>query len=151
VTILDNLDPQTHPFGKPAWIPPQARFIEGDTRDQAAWRQALDGVDVIFHEAAFGGFTPDWSLYLASNATGTALMFEVIGGDKLPIQKIVAASSQAIYGEGAYRCPEHGLQFPQPRPVKQFEAGIWELKCPICEAIMQPLAIPEDKPYDGKT
>src|SRR5262245_55283118 len=80
VTILDNLDPQTHPFGKPAWIPPQARFIEGDTRDQAAWRQALDGVNVIFHEAAFGGFTPDWSLYLASNATGTALMFEVIAG-----------------------------------------------------------------------
>src|SRR4051812_23060626 len=100
VTILDNLDPQTHPFGKPQWIPKKVRFIEGDTREAEAWRQALDGVDVIFHEAAFGGFTPELSHYLDANATGTALMLETIAQYKFPIRKIVAASSQAIYGEG---------------------------------------------------
>lgn len=151
ITILDNLEPQTHPFGKPDWIPSVARFIEGDTRDASAWRQALEGVDVIFHQAAFGGFAPEISYYLDANATGTALMLEVIAQHNFPIQKIVAASSQAIYGEGSYECAQHGTQYPQPRPLAQFEQGEWELKCPLCGKTMQPLRIREDKPYDGKT
>lgn len=151
ITILDNLEPQTHPFGKPAWIPKQARFIQGDTRDANAWKQALDGVDVIFHQAAFGGFAPEISYYLDANATGTALMLETIAQENFPIQKIVAASSQAIYGEGAYECPQHGVQYPQPRSIQQFEAAQWELQCPHCGDEMQPLRIGEDKPYDGKT
>lgn len=151
VTILDNLDPQTHPMGKPNWIPENARFVEGDTRDKQAWQKALDGVDIIFHQAAFGGFTPELSHYLEANATGTALMLETIAEYKFPIQKIVAASSQAIYGEGAYKCLEHAIQYPQPRSLSQLEGGQWELKCPICDNIMSPLRISEDKPYDGKT
>jgi dTDP-L-rhamnose 4-epimerase len=151
VTILDNLEPQTHPEGKPAWIPDRARFIQGDVRDARAWIQALDGVDVIFHQAAFGGFTPEISYYMDTNGRGTALMLEVIATHKFPIKKIVAASSQAIYGEGAYLCTEHGLQYPQPRPLHQFEAGRWELLCPVCGAVMTPQRIAEDKPYDGKT
>lgn len=151
VTILDNLDDQTHPAGKPAWLPPQARFIHGDTRDAAAWRQALDGVNIIFHQAAFGGFTPRISHYLDANGTGTALMLEVIAQEKFPIQKIVAASSQAVYGEGAYRCAEHGLQYPQPRPLTQLATGDWEVRCPVCDAPMTPEDIDESKPYDGKT
>ena len=30
VRILDNLEPQTHRRGKPAWINPGAEFVEGD-------------------------------------------------------------------------------------------------------------------------
>jgi dTDP-L-rhamnose 4-epimerase len=151
VTILDNLDPQTHPFGKPDWIPAVARFIEGDIRDRQAWRTAMDRVDIIFHQAAFGGFTPSYSHYLEANAAGTALMMEIIAEDKLPIRKIVAASSQAIYGEGTYTCPAHGTQYPQPRSLQQLTAGQWELQCPICGQVMAPSRICEDKPYDGKT
>jgi dTDP-L-rhamnose 4-epimerase len=151
VTILDSLDPQTHPFGKPTWIPKAARFIHGDVRDMGIWRKALDSIDVIFHQAAFGGFTPNWSHYLDANAIGTARMLETIAEHKLPIQKIVAASSQAIYGEGAYQCAEHGIQYPQPRSLAQLEKGEWELKCPACQRDMTPLRIPEEKPYDGKT
>jgi dTDP-L-rhamnose 4-epimerase len=151
VTILDNLDPQTHPFGKPDWLPVRARFIEGDTRDPQAWRTALDGIDVIFHQAAFGGFTSNYSHYLDANAMGTALMLEIIAEDRLPIRKIVAASSQAIYGEGSYECKEHGTQYPQPRSLHQLNAGEWELKCPVCGQFMEPTPIPEHKPYDGKT
>ncbi len=151
VTILDNLEPQTHPFGKPAWIPAKAKFVHGDIRDAALWKKVLDGVDVIFHQAAFGGFTPEISYYLHANATGTALMLETIAQHRFPVQKIVAASSQAIYGEGSYDCPEHGVQYPQPRSLQQFESGVWELQCPICGQSMTPRRITEDKPYDGKT
>ena len=28
VVILDNLDPQTHPNGKPDWIPKDAKFMK---------------------------------------------------------------------------------------------------------------------------
>lgn len=151
VTILDNLEPQTHPFGKPTWIPAKARFVLGDVRHAQTWEEVLNGIDVIFHQAAFGGFTPEISYYMDANATGTAMMLETIARKKFPIKKIVAASSQAIYGEGAYRCAEHGVQYPQPRPLAQFERGEWELKCPHCGQLMQPQRIPEDKPYDGKT
>jgi dTDP-L-rhamnose 4-epimerase len=151
ITILDSLEPQTHPFGRPDWIPQQARFIQGDTRNPDDWKTVLDGVDVIFHQAAFGGFTSEISYYLDANATGTATMLETIAEGNFPIKKIVAASSQAIYGEGAYACAEHGQQFPQPRSITQLQAGEWELKCPVCRQDMPPLRIREDKPYDGKT
>lgn len=151
VTVLDNLEPQTHPLGKPPWIPAKARFIQGDVRSLDDWKTALDGVHVIFHQAAFGGFTPEISYYLDANATGTALMLEAISRHRFPVQKIVAASSQAIYGEGTYECPQHGTQYPQPRSLSQFEAGRWEVECPLCGQAMLPLRIAEDKPYDGKT
>ncbi len=151
VVILDNLEPQTHPFGQPAWIPAEATFVQGDVRDREAWRRALAGVDVIFHQAAFGGFTPEISYYTDANATGTAIMLEMIAQDAYPIRKIVAASSQAIYGEGVYESPTAGVQYPQPRPLDQLARGQWELLCPVSGQPMHPLRISEDKPYDGKT
>ena len=36
VRALDNLEPQTHRRGKPAWINHEAEFIEGDMRDRDA-------------------------------------------------------------------------------------------------------------------
>jgi dTDP-L-rhamnose 4-epimerase len=151
VVVLDNLEPQTHPYGKPDWIPAGVTWIQGDVRDAETWRQALPGVDVIFHQAAFGGFTPELSYYMDANATGTALMLEVIAQDDFHIQKIVAASSQAIYGEGVYESPALGIQYPQPRPLPQLEQGQWELLCPQTGQPMMPQRIREDKPYDGKT
>ena len=32
-TVLDNLDPVAHPYGRPPWVPNDARFIEGDVTD----------------------------------------------------------------------------------------------------------------------
>ena len=34
VRVLDNLEPQTHRNGKPAWIQTIVEFIEGDLRDR---------------------------------------------------------------------------------------------------------------------
>ena len=55
VVILDNLDSQTHPNGKPDWIPKEANFIEGDVNNYDDVKKALkQGVDTISHQAAFG-------------------------------------------------------------------------------------------------
>src|SRR5262245_62994204 len=104
---LDNLEQQTHRRGKPAWINPRAEFVQGDIRDRNAITAALDGIDMIFHQAAYGGYMPEIAKYVHVNSLGTAQMLEVIREKNLPIKKIVVASSQAVYSEGAGRSEEH--------------------------------------------
>src|SRR2546429_2301457 len=64
VRVLDNLEPQTHRRGKPAWINPKAEFVEGDIRDRETIAAALDKIDIVFHQAAYGGDTSPPSTYV---------------------------------------------------------------------------------------
>ncbi len=70
------------------------------------------------------------------------MLFELIR-EKHPVKKVISASSQAVYGEGKYSCPEHGVCRPLPRPVRQLERGEWELHCPVCGSEMSGLPIDE--------
>ena len=87
VRVLDNLEPPTHLHGKPDWVPDSVEFIQGDMRSEQDLIRALDGVDAICHQAAFGGFVPGLSKYIEVNALGTARLLELIIDRKLPIQK----------------------------------------------------------------
>jgi dTDP-L-rhamnose 4-epimerase len=78
-------------------------------------------------------------------------MLEVIREKNLPIQKIVVASSQAVYSEGAGECPQHGLVFPAVRPVEQLRCGDWQVHCPICGAVTKSVPTPENAPVGGET
>jgi dTDP-L-rhamnose 4-epimerase len=57
VRVLDSLDPQVHgpKQERPAYLHRDAELQAGDVRDHAAVRRALDGVEVVFHEAAAVG------------------------------------------------------------------------------------------------
>src|SRR4029077_12700388 len=112
---LDNLEPQTHRRGKPPWINEKAEFVEADLRDRDAIIAALENIDIVFHQAAYGGYMPEIAKFVHVNSLGTAQMLEVIREKNLPIKKIVVASSQAVYSEGAGECPKHGLVFPSVR------------------------------------
>src|SRR4051812_36479494 len=101
IRILDNLEPQTHRNGKPAWIADEIEFIEGDVVDRDTITNALTDIDVVFHQAAYGGYMPEIAKYVRVNSFGTAQMLEVIREQNLPIKKIIVASSQAVYSEGA--------------------------------------------------
>jgi dTDP-L-rhamnose 4-epimerase len=151
VRVLDNLEPQTHRRGKPAWINEKAEFIEGDLRDRETIAAVLDKIDIVFHQAAYGGYMPEISKYVHVNSLGTAQMLEVIREKNLPIKKIVVASSQAVYSEGAGICPKHQLVFPEVRPVEQLRKGDWEVHCPICGAITKSAPTPENAPVGGET
>ena len=151
VTVLDNLEPQTHPLGKPAWINPSAHFISGDVRNESHLRQALRGVRSIFHQAAFGGFSQESSKYIDVNVNGTSKLFELIQAEKFPVEKIVVASSQAVYGEGAYECDRDGLQFPSSRPMIQLQEKQWEPVCPHCRGKLKVALTSEEKPRQGET
>ena len=151
VRALDNLEPQTHRRGKPAWVNSKAEFIEGDMRNRDAITATLDDIDVIFHQAAYGGYMPEIAKYVHVNSLGTAQMLEVIREKNLPIKKIIVASSQAVYSEGAGECPKHGLVFPSVRPIEQLRRGDWQVHCPICGAITKNVPTPENAPIGGET
>jgi dTDP-L-rhamnose 4-epimerase len=151
VRVLDNLEPQTHRRGKPAWICDKVEFVEGDLRDRESITQAMRDIDVIFHEAAYGGYMPEIAKYVHVNSLGTAQMLEVIRESRLPIRKIVVASSQAVYSEGAGLCRQHGLVFPGVRPVEQLRTGDWSVHCPLCGEPTTSAPTPENAPVGGET
>lgn len=136
VRILDNLQPRVHPLGPPPYVPKDAELIIGDVADRSTMQRALAGVDYVMQLAAYQDYLPDFSTFIHVNAESSALIFELIVEGKLPIQKIVFASSQSVAGEGRYACPEHGLCTPEPRPLAQLERGDWELHCPQCGRVM---------------
>jgi len=151
VRVLDNLEPNTHKRGKPNWINPNAEFVEGDLRDRETITAALGKIDIVFHQAAYGGYMPEISKYVHVNSLGTAQMLEVIREKSLPIKKIIVASSQAVYSEGVGICPKHNLVFPNVRPVEQLRRGDWQVHCPICGAITKTAPTPENAPVGGET
>jgi dTDP-L-rhamnose 4-epimerase len=150
VRILDNLQRTTHRAGKPSWVPAAADFVRGDVRNRRDWERALDGVDVVFHEAAYGGYMPEIAKFVSANGVGTALMLETIRDRRLPVRKVVVASSQAVYNEGAYRCPEHGPFYGETRPMTQLERGDYDLHCPRCGAVATPIPTDEAAPTGGE-
>src|SRR5262245_28032924 len=84
VRLFDSLEPSVHLEGRPDWIPKDAEFVHGDVRSMDDLERALAGVDVIFHQAVYGGFAPELTKMTDVNATGTARIFEVIRTKRLP-------------------------------------------------------------------
>lgn len=144
VRVLDSLSPPAHNGKLPPWFNKKAEFIKGDVRNRKDWEKALKGVSYIFHLAAYMDLFSDFSTYFETNAAGTALMYEVIVKNKLPIKKIIAASSQAVYGEGKYRCPHHKIVYPPIRRLTDLKEKKWEVLCSYDRARMTPLPQKED-------
>ena len=151
VRILDNLEPQTHKFGKPAWVNEKAEFRQGEIQDYETMKSALTDIDVVFHEAAYGGYMPEMAKYVLVNSFGTAQLLEIIRDHRLPVKKVVVASSQAVYSEGAAECPEHGSVFPLLRPAEQMRDGDFDVHCPSCGKVTTSVATPEIPPAGGET
>ena len=151
VRILDNLEPQTHKHGKPAWINPAAEFQQGNVQDYETMAAALTDIDVVFHEAAYGGYMPEMAKYVLVNSFGTAQMLEIIRDRQLPIRKVVVASSQAVYSEGAAKCVEHGHVVPLLRPAQQLRSGDFSVHCPVCGKATTSVPTPEATPGGGET
>jgi dTDP-L-rhamnose 4-epimerase len=92
----------------------------------------------------------DFSRFLHVNAVGTALIFELIVEHRLPVKKVIVASSQAVYGEGQYDCPRHGFFQPISRSHEQLQRGDWGICCPRCGEPAIPCGLDEqhNNPYN---
>jgi len=147
VTILDSLESYTHPGGvAPSWLPGEAKMVHGGLLDRDALLDALQGVDRVYHQAAFTGFDSDSTAYLKANAAGTARLFDVIAEHRMPVRKIVVASSLSVYGEGAYGCETHGRQYPDMRAMQRLRRGAWDPACAECGAPLMWKPTPENAP-----
>jgi dTDP-L-rhamnose 4-epimerase len=152
VRILDDLTPQVHSSGRPAYLSPDVELIAGDVRDPNRLKEVLAGVDVIFHFAAnvgVGQSMYEISRYMSVNTQGTAELLQAILDSKSSIEKIVVASSMSIYGEGRYWCSQCNRGAAPPvRSIPQLRAGQWDLRCNICGSVLKPQPTDENKPSE---
>ena len=150
VRVLDARVSQVHgENAAPAYLNPDAEFIQGDVCDRQLVDKALDGIDVVYHEAAevgVGQSMYEIERYVRANDLGTAVLLEAILERRPQIKKLVVASSMSIYGEGAYSCESCGAVAPQLRPVEQLLNRDWEIKCPNCGKQLSPALTSEEKP-----
>jgi dTDP-L-rhamnose 4-epimerase len=149
VRVLDSLHPLAHPSGPPGHLDPEAELMRGDLRDMRTVERALDGVDRVFH---LGGVVGNGESMMNvrravdHNAGGTATLLEAVMARRDRIRRLVAASSMVVYGEGSYRCREHGAFHPPQRPSEQLRRREWEPRCPSCGARLAPAPTREDAP-----
>ena len=151
VRVLDNLSPQVHGRGArpPAYLHPRAEFVKGDMRSRPNLRTALEGVEVVFHQAAAVGVAQSMyeiRRYVDVNTYGGAVLLDVLANEPHGVRKLVVASSMSIYGEGAYECPQCGRVYPSLRPEAQLAARDWEMRCPQCAQPVQARPTDETKP-----
>ena len=129
VRVLDSLEQPVHLNGQwPDYMDPRIECVKGDVRDEAILKQSLDGCEAVYHLAAFQDYLPTFSKFFDVNATSTALIYEIIVRDKLPIKKVIVASSQATLGEGLYHDRDGRPFLPDIRPDSQLKRGEWEVQ-----------------------
>jgi nucleoside-diphosphate-sugar epimerase len=152
VRVYDALDRQVHPTGRvPSYLSEKAEFIHGDVRDRARLASAIEGVDVVFHEAAYVGVGQSMyeiRRYVDGNSLGGATLLDILANDKHQVKKLIVASSMSIYGEGQYRCSDCGDVAPKLRTEAQMGQHDWELHCPFCNASVAGMPTAEDKPLE---
>jgi len=152
VTIFDNLEDQVHGGNTPDYLNRDARFIQGDVRDREILRDAMQGKQVIFHQAAAVGVGQSMyeiRKYADYNSTGGANLLDLVVNEtsiRDTVEKIVVASSMSIYGEGQYLCEECGIVYPKLRTTEQLQQKDWEIRCPHCDALVEHMGTEEDKP-----
>lgn len=147
VVVLDNLDPRIHPQGrKPAYLNPKTLFIQGDVRDEAALRSALENVEAVVHLAAIvGGLQSQYRNheYVEVGLGGTALLLDLLIHDFPVVRRLIVASSAALYGEGKYGCPRCGVVYPSTRSSGRER---FDPPCPQCGGHIRPLPTDEATP-----
>jgi dTDP-L-rhamnose 4-epimerase len=150
VRVLDSL--LAHDDERPGYLSDQVDFVRGDVRDPESVRKALTGVEHVSHQAGMVGLGNDFldvADYVSQNALGTAVLLRELAAQGLP-GRLVLASSMVVYGEGSYRCSEHGAVRPSPRRVSDLEDGRFEPSCSRCEASLTPRPVEEDTPLDPR-
>jgi dTDP-L-rhamnose 4-epimerase len=154
VVSLDRLHPRAH-AGRPAYLRDDVEHLDADLADPEAASvldRALDGVDAVCHQAAMVGLGQEFGDvvdYVRDNDLGTAALLAAVAHHRR-VGRLVLASSMVVYGEGAYRCGEHGPVRPAPRPAARLDTGRFEPPCPSCGADLEPVAVTEDAPLDPR-
>lgn len=156
VRVLDTLEPQVHGSGatepgfRPEYLDPDVELLVGDVGDPATITRALDGIDVVFHQAAAVGVGQSMyevARYVSYNTQATAVLLQAIADRQAgqPLERLIVASSMSIYGEGEYRLADGTAFAPRHRPDSQLDEKRWEMVGPDGSDAV-PVPTNEDKP-----
>jgi UDP-glucose 4-epimerase len=115
VRVLDNLC--TGSLENLAHVNGQFDFVEGDLVDRAAVERAVDGVEVIFHQAALASVPLSIERPLATHAacvTGTVNLLDA--ARQADVRRLVYAGSSSMYGNQPEmpKREEHGPEVLSP-------------------------------------
>lgn len=150
VRILDNLSPQIHgdlpAIDVGTFAQEKVAVIRGDVTVREDLEAAVTGVDAVVHLAADTGTGQSMyeiARYDRVNSYGTALLLDVLANRPHRVKKVVLSSSRSVYGEGQYRCAVDGVVQPAQRAVSNLMVGNWDIHCPVCGAVVQPLPTKE--------
>ena len=99
IVVLDNFTRGRYENLEPAMSSGRVTLVEGDIRDAQAVREAMKGIDIVFHEAAIRITQCAEDPRLAHDvlATGTFNILEAAVAAK--VKRVVVASSASIYGQ----------------------------------------------------
>jgi nucleoside-diphosphate-sugar epimerase len=112
VRILDNF--ATGNLANLHAIQRHIEIVDGDVRDEACVRRALQEVEVVFHEAALSSVSrsiEDPATTFAINVTGTLNV--LLAARDAGTRRLVFASSAAVYGDSP-ALPKHEAMLPDP-------------------------------------
>lgn len=149
VRVLDSLSPEVHRS-----VPAAMEGIDlrrADITDPVALDEALEGVDVVSHQAAKVGMGVDLAdapAYIRANVLGTAELIAALR--RADVRRLVVASSMVVYGEGRY-AGARGLVRPGPRRDEDLRAGMFEPRDPETGEPLTPEATAEDSPLDPRS
>lgn len=128
VVALDNLHTQVHRDPRASRRAFPGVVVVGDISDHGAWASLsptgpFDAVVHLAAETGTGQSMYESTRYERVNVDGTILAGRFAAGQGIPL---VSLSSRAVYGEGRYSCPDHGVTFgpaccgrAEPRPSRE--------------------------------
>ncbi|MGZ4709241.1 MAG: NAD-dependent epimerase/dehydratase family protein [Acidimicrobiales bacterium] len=151
VLVVDCLLPAAH-RSMPDHLNAGAEYRIEDLRDADVARRAVEGVDVVCHQASMVGLGVDFddvASYVDHNDMVTATLLRALHSRGFA-GRIVLASSMVVYGEGRHRCPQHGSVRPSARAVADLDAGRYEPRCPECRSFLEPEPVPESAATDPR-
>jgi dTDP-L-rhamnose 4-epimerase len=154
VCVIDSLSPQIHGlrYRLPRDLADNVHFLKLDIRDSERIREPIRCAHVIVHLAAETGTGQsmyELGRYEGVNLGGTAALIECcVNYRPANLKTIIVASSRAVYGEGAYRCADHGVVYPGTRRKADMEQGNFEPRCPKCNEFCCAVPTTEEAPLN---
>jgi len=128
VRVLDNLS--TGKRENLAHLGKQVELVEGELIDRAAVQSALEGVDVVYHQAALASVPRSIKAPLDTNAacvSGTVNLLDV--ARKCGVKRVVYAGSSSIYGDRTASAAKHETDLPDPVSPYAAAKAAGELYC----------------------
>ncbi|MFT4891181.1 MAG: dihydroflavonol-4-reductase [Halobacteriales archaeon] len=141
-------------------LPDAVTVVEGDITDKESMREGMDGVDGVFHLAAWFQIGPGpWNEAKAEriNVDGTRNVLELM--DELDVPKGVYASTVGVYGNTGGETVDESYRSPNDFP-SVYQETKWRAHYEVAEPMIDdglPLVIttlgaiygPRDKNYGG--